>query len=499
MRPEVTPESFLKDNWAPFSREINAEMRDLRDKLQAISERAETEKRDLRHGEAEQARRYLAGISKLIERGEADYEQRIEHLKRVAQNPANLEPGDGGLPLYGEQRTDSRADPTDQSPPHVRAAHEAGLRTIERHRKILSAAAADNLDDIVRRRDPAGLDARYIAAVGDPAYNTAFGKMLADPTHGHLRFTPAEVAAVQAASAVEAERAMSSGTGSAGGFAIPLTIDPSVMLSSNGALNPIRDVARVFTIATREWRGVSSDGVTAAYQAEAAATTDNSPTLVQPTITAAMGRAFVPFSIELAQDWGGLQQELFRLITDGRDVLDATQFLTGNGSNAPVGILAVGTTGALTTTQRVQTDVSATLDVDDVWDLKGNLTNTRFAGNARFAGNSAMIDRIYRFTPSGSTTEPQAMPTREGALCGKPVIEWSTMVNTTTTGSKVLIFGDFQDYLIGDRLGMTAELIPHLFGAAQGNLPTGQRGLFAYWRTGTVVAVANAFRYLEVL
>ena len=73
------------------------------------------------------------------------------------------------------------------------------------------------------------------------------------------------------------------------------------------------------------------------------------------------------------------------------------------------------------------------------------------------------------------------------------------MVNTTTTGSKVLIFGDFQNFYVADRLGMTAELIPHIFGAAQGNLPTGQRGLFCYWRTGTVVAVVNAFRYLEVL
>lgn len=145
-------------------------------------------------------------------------------------------------------------------------------------------------------------------------------------------------------------------------------------------------------------------------------------------------------------------------------MLDATQFLTGTGTNAPLGILTIGTTGALSTTQRVLTDVVATLDIDDVWDLKGNLTNTRFAANARFAGNSAMFDRIYRFTPSGSTTEPQAMPTREGPLVGKPVVEWSPMVNTTTTGSKVLIFGDFNNFLVADRLGMTAELIPHLFG-----------------------------------
>jgi hypothetical protein len=61
--------------------------------------------------------------------------------------------------------------------------------------------------------------------------------MVMDPTTGHLRFTPAEVEAVRKVSAVEAERAMSIGTGSAGGFAVPFVLDPSVMLTSTGALN----------------------------------------------------------------------------------------------------------------------------------------------------------------------------------------------------------------------------------------------------------------------
>jgi HK97 family phage major capsid protein len=81
---------------------------------------------------------------------------------------------------------------------------------------------------------------------------------------------------------------------------------------------------------------------------------------------------------------------------------------------------------------------------------------------------------------------------------GRPVREWSTMVNTTTTGSRVLVLGDFQNYLIADRIGATIELVPHLFGATN-RFPSGQRGLYFYWRTGTVVTVANGFRYLEVL
>ena len=61
--------------------------------------------------------------------------------------------------------------------------------------------------------------------------------------------------------------------------------------------------------------------------------------LGQPTISTQQARAFVPFSIELGQDWDGLQNELVNLITDARSVLDATKFLTGSGTNEPFGVL----------------------------------------------------------------------------------------------------------------------------------------------------------------
>ena len=61
--------------------------------------------------------------------------------------------------------------------------------------------------------------------------------------------------------------------------------------------------------------------------------------LGQPTISAQQARAIVPFSIELGQDWDGLQNELVNLITDARSVLDATKFLTGSGTNEPFGVL----------------------------------------------------------------------------------------------------------------------------------------------------------------
>jgi predicted phage gp36 major capsid-like protein len=42
---------------------------------------------------------------------------------------------------------------------------------------------------------------------------------------------------------------------------------------------------------------------------------------------------------------------------------------------------------------------------------------------------------------------------------------------------------------------MSVELVPHLVGA--NHRPTGQRGLYAYWRNTSAVLVPNAFRQLE--
>jgi HK97 family phage major capsid protein len=381
-------------------------------------------------------------------------------------------------------------------PGFVRADRDAALRTIDRNAK-LSEPGAVAMDRLVRQNDPIGQGSRYLTAVGDPAYLTAFGKLLADPQYGHLRHTPAEVAAMQRVGVVEQERtAMATSPGAQGGFAIPYTLDPSILLSSTGALNPVRLLADVTQVSTHDWKGVSSDGVTAVYVAEGVEATDASPVLAQPAISTFQGRAFVPYSIELGQDYDTLTSELGKLIADARDVLDATMFLTGNpASNQPGGILNIGGTGGLTTTQRVQTATTATYVLADPWTFKAALP-ARWLNSVTFAANPATWDTTYRFV-GGNSAEPLQMPTRDGPFMGRPKVEWSTMGTGTTTATKLIIGGDFSNYKIVDRIGMQVELIPHLFGATS-RFPMGQRGLYAYWRTGAGVTVPNAFRYLEV-
>jgi HK97 family phage major capsid protein len=262
-------------------------------------------------------------------------------------------------------------------------------------------------------------------------------------------------------------------------------------MSSNGALNPLRGIARVETVVGSEWLGISSDGITATYTAEATEAADNAPTLAQPVAYPEKAQAFVPFSIEIGMDFASLQTELARLLSDAKDVLEATKLVTGAGhaSSEPQGLLT-----GLTTTQRVQTNTVATYAVADPWALKAALP-ARFEPQATFVAAPAIWDTTYRFVGTNATEPVQFDNGRGGNFLGRPKVESSAFVATTTTGSKIMAFGDFSNFLILDRIGMSVELVPHLVGA--NHRPTGQRGLYAYWRNTSGVLVPNAFRYLE--
>ena len=362
----------------------------------------------------------------------------------------------------------------------------------------LNAPGADRVDKVLRGGDPRAQTARYLNAVGDPEYMTAFCKLLRDPLHGHLKYSAGEVEAVQAAD--QARIFAAALETSSTGFPLPLTVDPSIILEGDGALNPVRALADVRTIGTHDLQSVSSDGVTAEYANEGTEVSDASPSLLGPKIATEQGRAFVQYTIEAGQDDPTLAGELARLIRDAREVLDASVFLTGTGSDQPSGILNIGGLNGLTTTERVQTATAATFVPGDSWALKAAIP-ARFINKTTFAAAPATWDTAFRQVAQADATEPRqfANGDRGADFLGRPKVEWSTMdTATATTGKKIIVAGDFATgYRIVDRLGAQAELIPHMFGTA-GNLPTGTRGLYVYWRTGAGVVALNALRYLEV-
>jgi HK97 family phage major capsid protein len=393
-------------------------------------------------------------------------------------------------PNYSERSPDEANRDRNSRDDRTRA-QDDGLRAVDYYRDELSPEAGDRLDKLIRRDDPRATASRYLTHVADPNYESAFGKMLMDPMTGHLRFSPQEVDAVRRVTQIEAERNLNVTTGSAGQFAIPFALDPTILLSSAGVISPIRKLARNVTIATTTWKGVSSAGVTAGFAAEGVEATDNSPVLAQPSITTQKAFAWVPYTIEVGQDWQSLHDELIYLFADAKNTLEATAFLSGTGTNEPKGVLT-----GLTTSQRVQTATTNVFALADVYSLKQALP-ARFVGNASWLQHPTNLDRAFRFV-GGNSTEPIFYPTRDGNILGIPTYEWSTMTSTMATTNKIAIYGDMSAFLVVDRIGMQVELVPHVFGASN-RYPVGSRGLYAYWRVGSDVTVQNAIRYLEVL
>ena len=72
----------------------------------------------------------------------------------------------------------------------------------------------------------------------------------------------------------------------------------------------------------------------------------------------------------------------------------------------------------------------------------------------------------------------------------------SALNTSATEANYLLVLGDWSQFLIADRIGTRVELVPHVFGSS--HRPTGQRGFFAWFRTGSDVLVDNAFRMLNV-
>ena len=339
------------------------------------------------------------------------------------------------------------------------------------------------LEDLLDTIDYPEALARHILATGSPTYRTAFGKaMLGVPLFD------------SESRALAVARALSL-TGASGGFAVPFTLDPTVLGTSNSSVNPYRAIARVEQITVDEWRGVTSGAITAAYATEAAETTDNAPTLAQPTISTERAQAFIPFSIEIGMDWPGLERSMSILLQEAKDDLEADKFTAGSGTNEPFGFI----TGA---TNTVNATTGQTFDAEDLYRLEGALP-PRYRPRASIVGNRAIYSLTRQFDTQGGSALwmrlgeglPNNPDGRLGqGLLGYPTFEASAMASTAATGNKFLALGDFTRFVIVDRIGLTVETIQHLVGT--NHRPTGQRGLFAYWRNSSKVVDANAFRVL---
>lgn len=372
------------------------------------------------------------------------------------------------------------------------------LRNSEQGRTEIAERANRALDgmrlsaaqkELVERRlaDPEingrGQLAERMLVTGSPTYRSALKKVVFN-AHPYLD--------------QEEARALTAGTDASGGFAMPFTLDPTLIDINAGVANPIRQLARIRTTMTDNWQGVTSAGMTASWDAEASEVSDDTPTLAQPAISIKHPRLFVPFSLEHEDDVEVVLSTFAAEAGKAKDRLESAAFATGatGGNNAP-GIVTL----LVAASKTVASAASDTFAVADLYNTQAAVPD-RFDDSASWLMNKSVINLARQF----GTAQNHALltnglqPGDPAQLLGAPLYRWSSLDGTINAAAEnyIAIYGDIAEcYTIVDRLGMSIELIPHLFATAN-NLPSGQRGLYARWRVGAGLTNADAARVLNV-
>lgn len=288
------------------------------------------------------------------------------------------------------------------------------------------------------------------------------------------------------------QRAALSLTNANGGYLVPFTLDPTIILTNNGSANPYRQISNVKRTATNTWNGVASTGMNAAWLAEAGVVADASPTFSNIVITPQKGSAWVFGSYELLED-SDFEMELPGLLADAKDRLEEAAFATGTGTGQPKGIITAATTvyTAADTTGHV-------IAIADVYGIQAALP-ARFRRNASWVASISAINRFRQLDTAGGssywTNLGQGQPER---LLGGGIFESTTVAAYTgaAAGQLVAAYGDFKQYAIVDRIGMSVMYEPMIKDQATAR-PTGQGGWFAFWRVGADALVPGAFRVLK--
>lgn len=342
---------------------------------------------------------------------------------------------------------------------------------------------------IERWDDESGNLSRLALALSEPAYMRAWSKMARDPHAAEL----GEDERRAISNVRQYARALSL-TDTAGGYLVPFQLDPTVIITANGSVNQIRQVARQVVATGDVWNGVSAGAVSWSYDAEAVEVSDDSPTFAQPTVPIYKAQGFVPISIEAFQDAANITQEVGTLLAFGKDVLEANAFTVGTGSGQPTGIVT-----ALTgTASEVETADIGAFAVADVYTLHGSVPG-RYRGmpSTAWLANNLIYNKIRQFDEGGGHgLWAQLGEDRPGGLLGRPALESEDMAGAVAADNMIAVLGDWSNFVIADRIGTTVEFVPHLFGANR--RPTNQRGWLAYTRHGSDSVNDAAFRMLQV-
>lgn len=256
------------------------------------------------------------------------------------------------------------------------------------------------------------------------------------------------------------------GTGSAGGFALPEVIERQIARLSVD-ISPIRQIATVRTVGSSDYKeliDVGGAGFEWVGETDTRNQT-NTPDLAEVAPTFGMASAKPQAAEESLDDlFFDVESWLIESAAEAQSQGEGAAFVGGNGTKKPTGFLAgpapvatADSSRAFGTLQYVASGQAAAMptSVDTFYDLIYAL-RARYRGNARWVTSKLVLAAMRKYKDStGQYLWQNAVAAGQPAtFMGYAVTEAEDMP-AVAANAFPLAFGDFKEgYLIADRVGM---------------------------------------------
>jgi HK97 family phage major capsid protein len=249
--------------------------------------------------------------------------------------------------------------------------------------------------------------------------------------------------------------ALYEGSGSAGGYTVPLTVEGQVVPLAPSDMG-VRAIASVIPTAMDIKIPRATAISTAAGKAEGTGNgsnvfTESEPTLDQFTLSAFMAGVLHQISWELAQDVPSFQSFAVSDMLLAQQLYEENLYVNGTGTGQAQGL--IGNTGAGVTGVLVGSDNYASELLAATFDVQSSLKTVYHAGAGWLMARSTATVIKKQQSVANLFTPVWTRENGKDYLHGYPVT-FSTAMPAIAAGNTPVLFGDFATgYVIGDRGG----------------------------------------------
>lgn len=272
-----------------------------------------------------------------------------------------------------------------------------------------------------------------------------------------------------------------------GGFLVPEEFENQIVtaLEEN---NVIRSIEKTITTSAERKIPIAATHSVAQWTPENGAYAESNPTFGQKTIDAFKLTDLVKVSTELLQDsMFNLESYISSEFARAFGIAEEQAFCTGTGVGQPTGIFTEngGEVG-------ITLSSASNITCDNIIELVHSLKSP-YRRNAVFLMNDSTVSMLRKLkdTNGAYLWQPSLQAGQPDRLLGYPLYT-SPYVPTVKAAAMPIVFGDFSNYWIADRMGRSIQRLNELYA---GN---GQVGFIATERVDAKVILSEGIKLLQM-